>query len=407
VNFAFHAEKPAFYAVPLAKTKNIYIFISNMENFGRKPAVDSFVDGIVHLSKSVSDYTLDSDFLFKGDYKCLKKAVAYAKEAIDKVVKKQLLSINPLIFVGEIDSCKNHLLHAMWNTLLKEKQKIGEGEPIVLYSQITPFHDSMVALYESFSAEERKALFLKIVERIKGVDMVFIDEIQYLEGKRALNLILEVIKFMESIGKQMVMTSQKAGIDKTGLIPELAERLENFEYIKILPPDAEDRLKMLEDFMKEENLSLENPNLMDSWAKNTEKHSLKYLMNKLNRLVCEAEGKVITERTMEQLFEAKDSAKNILDIISARFNIDPRTLVNEERKFAYERSIAMYFMKYANRGMDFCEIGKKLGRSEDTARIACDGIERALNGGKELFNKIRPAQIKADVEEILQLLQPS
>jgi len=376
-----------------------------MESFGIKPAVDSFVDGIVHLSKSVSDYTLDSDFLFKGGYKCLEKAVVYAKEAIDKVVKKQPLSINPLIFVGEIDSCKNHLLHAMWNTLLKEKQKIGEEEPIVLYSHITPFHDSMVALYESFNDEERKALFLKIVERIKGVDMVFIDEIQYLEGKRALNLILEVIKFMESIGKQMVMTSQKIDIDKTGLIPDLAERLDDFEYIKISSPDTEDRLKMLEDFMKKENLSLKNQQLRDIWAKNTEKRSLKCLMNKLNRLVCEAEDRVITAKTMEQLFEAKDSAKKILDIISARFKIDPKTLINEERKFAYERSIAMYFIKNANKGMDFDKVGKKLARSENTARIACDGIERALNGGKEHFNKIRPAQIRTDVEEILQLLQ--
>ncbi|MDR2555325.1 MAG: hypothetical protein LBC64_07840 [Fibromonadaceae bacterium] len=376
-------------------------------NTDNKTVLDSFVDGIVLLNRSASDYTLDSYFLFKGDYKCLKKAVAYAKETVDKVVKKQPLTINPLIFVGEINSCKNHLLHAMWNSLLKEKQKIGEGEPIVLYSQITPFHDSMVTLYESFNAEERKALFLKTIERIKGVDMVFIDEIQYLEGKRALNLVLEVIKFMESISKPVVITSQKIGIDKTGIIPDLAERLENFEYIKILPPDAEDRLKMLEDFMKKENLRLENQQLRDNWVKNTEKYPLKCLMNKLNRLVCEAEGGVVTERTIEQIFEAKDSTKKILDIVSTRFKIDPKTLINEERKFAYERSVAMYFIKNENRGMDFCEVGKKLGRSENTARTAYDGIELALNGGKEHFNKIRPAKIRTDVEEIRQLLQPS
>jgi len=201
------------------------------------------------------------------------------------------------------------------------------------------------------------------------------------------------------------MTSQKIDIDKTGLIPELAERLENFEYIKIPLPDVEDRLKMLEDFMKKENLSLENPRLRDSWAKNTEKYPLKCLMNKLNRLVCEAEASVVTERTMEQIFETKDFAEKVLDIISEYFKIDLKTLMNEERKFAYERSIAMYFIKNANRGMNFCEVGKKLGRSENTARTACDSIEQALNGGKEHFNKIRPAQIRADVEEIRGLLQ--
>jgi len=377
-------------------------------NADGKTAVDSFVDGIVLLNKDTSDYyTLDSDFLFKGDYKCLKKAVAYAREAIDKVAKKQPLPINPLIFVGEADSCKNRLLHAMWNSLLKEKQKRGEGEPIVHYSRITPFHDSMVALYDSFNDEERKAVFLRILENIKGVDMVFIDEIQYLEGKKALNLVFEAIKFMVSINKQMVITSQKIDIDKTGLISDLAERLGNFEYIKISLPDAEDRLKMLEDFMKEENLSLENQELRAAWAKNTEKYSLKSLMNKLNRLVCEAEASVITARTMEHIFETKDSAKKILDVISERFKINLKTLVNEERKFAYERSVAMYFIRNANRCMDFCEVGKKLGRGEDTARIACDGIEQALNGGKELFNKKKPAQIKADVEEISRLLQPN
>jgi len=201
------------------------------------------------------------------------------------------------------------------------------------------------------------------------------------------------------------MTSQKIDIDKTGLIPELAERLENFEYIKISSPDAEDRLKMLEDFMKKENLILENQQIKDSWAKNTEKYPLKCLMNKLNRLVCEAESGVITAKTIEQIFGTKDSAKKILDIISARFKIDHKTLINEERKFAYERSIAMYFIKKANRGMDFDEVGKKFGRSENTARIAYAGIERALNGGKELFNKIKPTQIRTDIDEIRQLLQ--
>jgi len=69
-------------------------------------AVDAFINGITLLSKNVSDYeysTLDSDFLFKGDYKCLKKAVAYARETVDKVIKKQPLPINPLIFVGEVN----------------------------------------------------------------------------------------------------------------------------------------------------------------------------------------------------------------------------------------------------------------------------------------------------------------
>ena len=359
------------------------------------------------MNKNVSSYyTLDSDFLFKGNYKCLEKAVAYARETIDKVVKKQPLLINPLIFVGEIDSCKNQLLFAMWNSLLKEKLKRGEGEPVVLYSHITPIHDPMSALYESFNDEEKKATFVKIIERIKGTDMVFIDEVQYLEGKhKTMNLVLEVIKFMHSISKQMVMTSQKAGIDKTGIIPELAERLENFEYIKILPPDAEDRIKMLEDFMKEENLSLKNQQLRDNWIKNTEKCPLRCLMNKLNRLVCEAESRVITTKTMKQIFEAKDSTKKVLDIVSEYFKIDLKTLISEERRFAYERSVAMYFIKCVNRCVDFGEVGKNLGRSENTARISCDGIERALNGGKEQFNKVRPVQIITDVEEIRQLLR--
>ena len=380
-----------------------------MINTDGKTAVDSFVDGIVLLNKNISDYyTLDSDFLFKGDYKCLKKAVAYARETVDKVIKKQPPPINPLIFVGEVDSCKNRLLHAMWNSLLKEKLNKGEGEPIVLYSQIASDYDPMNALYENFNDEEKKAVYVKMTEKIKDVDMVFVDEIQYLEGKhKAMNLLLEMIKFMEPINKPMVMTSQKIDIDKTGLIPELAERLENFEYIKIPPPDTEDRLKMLEDFLKKENLSLENPQLMDIWAKNTEKHSLKHLVNKLNRLVCEAESGIITDNTMEQLFETKDSVKKILDVICERFKIDLKTLINEERKFAYERSIAMYFIKSTNRGMDFDEVGKKLGRSEDTARIACDGIERVLNGDKDFFNKRRPGKIIADVEDIRQLLQPS
>jgi chromosomal replication initiation ATPase DnaA len=380
-------------------------------NADGKTTVDSFIDGIILLSKNVSDsdyYTLDSDFLFKGDYKCLKKAVAYARETVDKVIKKQPLPINPLIFVGEVNSCKNRLLFAMWNSLQKEKLNKGEGEPVVFYLQIASDHDPMNALYDGFSDMEKKEVFVKMTEIIKGTDMIFVDEIQYLEGKhKTLNLMLETTKFMESINKPIVMTSQKIDIDKSKLVPELAERLRNFEYIKIPLPDAEDRIKMLEDFLKKESLSLENPSLTVAWAKNTEKYPLKCLLNKLSRLACEAENGVVTEKTMEQIFETEDFAEKILDVISERFKIDIKTMVNEDRKFAYERSLAMYFIKGANRDMDFDEVGKKLGRSGNTARMAFDGIERALNGGKDFFNKTRPAQIIADVEEIRRLLQPS
>ncbi|MDR0517298.1 MAG: hypothetical protein LBH25_09680 [Fibromonadaceae bacterium] len=375
-------------------------------NRGSKAVIDSFIDGIILLSESVSHHTLDSDFLFRGNYKCLKKAVAYAKETVDKVIKKQPLPINPLIFVGEVGSCKNRLLHAMWNSLVKERLFRGEPEPMILYLQMASDYDPMNDMYKNFSDKEKQLVCVKMAERLKGIDVLFVDEIQYLEGKHeAMNLMLEIAKFMESINKPMVMTSQKIGIDKTEIAPELAERLEHFEYIKIPMPDAEDRLKMLEDFLKKENLSLENQQLRDSWAKNTEKHSLKYLMNKLNRLVYEAERGVITEDTMKQIFfEAKDSAKKILEVICAYFKIDLKTLVNEERKFAYERSVAMYFIKGTNRSMDFGEVGKKLGRSEDTARIAWDNMELILNGGKKYFNKKSPSQITADVGEIRQQL---
>jgi len=372
---------------------------------GNKVTVDSFVDGIILLDKSISDYALDSDFIFKGNYKCLKKAVAYAKETVDNIIKKQTPSINPLIFTGVVDSCKNRLLQATWNSLIKEKLNKGEPKPAVIYIQIAAGYDPMTEMYANFNAQEKKDVYVKLIEKIKNIDMVLIDEIQYLEGKdESLSLLLEIVKFMEAINKPIIMTSQKKDIDKTGLIPELAERLENFEYIKIPLPDAEDRLKMLEDFLKKENLSLAGQYLVDSWQKNTEKYSLKRLVSKLNRLSSEAKNGVITTETMEQIFEETDPTKKILEAICAYFKIGLKILTTEERKFACERAIAMYFIKKANRCMDFDEIGKKLCRSEDTARIACNKIERIVDGDKEWFNRRKPSQIRAEIEEIKKAL---
>ncbi|MCL2281935.1 MAG: DnaA/Hda family protein [Fibromonadales bacterium] len=370
-------------------------------NISNKTTVDSFINGIILLDKSVSDYTLDSDFIFKGNYKCLKKAIAYAKKTIDNIVKKQPLSINPLIFAGKVDCYKNRLMLAIWNSLTKEKLSRGEPEAAAIYLQVASGHDPMNNIYKKFSIKRKKEVYRKLVERVKNLDIVFINEIQYLEGKHeAMSLLLEMVKFMESINKPIIMTSQKTDLDKAGLIPELAERFESFEYIKIPLPDAEDRIKMLEDFLKEENLSLENELIKNSWQENTEKYSLKHLMGKLNRLTYEAKNSVITAETIEYIFEEKDSMRKILDAVCEYFRIDVKTLIIDERRFACERAIAMYFMKNINREMSFSEIGRRLKRSEDTARIACDKIGRIVDGDKEFINKKKPSQIKTDVEEI-------
>jgi chromosomal replication initiation ATPase DnaA len=156
---------------------------------------------------------------------------------------------------------------------------------------------------------------------------------------------------------------------------------------------------MLEDFLKKENLSLESERLRDVWQKNTNKHPLRSLMSKLNHIAFEAENGVITCKTMERVFE-KDFAEKILEVICERFKIDFKTLIKEERRFSYERALAMYFIKSANRGMDFADVGKKLGRSENTVRRACENIEQILAGGNKLFYKIKPSKIREEVEKI-------
>jgi chromosomal replication initiator protein len=374
-----------------------------MRTSGRTMA-DSFIDDLILLDKSISNYTLGSDFFFKGGYKCLKKAVSCATETVDMAVKKQPLPINPLVIVGEVGSCKNRLLHAIWNSLAKERLSRGEPEPVAVYLQIAADFDPMSDMYAEFSGKEKKDVYKRMVERLKYIDIVFVDEIQYLEGKpESMNLLLEIAKFMEFADKPMIMTSQKTDLDKTGLVPELAKRMDNFEYIKIALPGAEDRLKMLADFLKKENLSLESERLRDIWQKNTEKYQLRSLMSKLNHIAFEAEGGVITCKTMERVFE-KDFAEHILEIICEHFKIGLKTLIKEERKFAYERALAMYFIKSANRGMDFADVGKRLGRSENTVRASCDNIERILAGSKELFCKKKPSEIRKEVEEIFQLI---
>jgi alkaline phosphatase len=55
--------------------------------------------------------------------------------------------------------------------------------------------------------------------------------------------------------------------------------------------------------------------------------------------------------------------------------------------------------------MDFADAGKKIGRSEKTARRACEKIELILSGGKDFFNKKKPSQIREDVKQIKKALE--
>jgi hypothetical protein len=55
--------------------------------------------------------------------------------------------------------------------------------------------------------------------------------------------------------------------------------------------------------------------------------------------------------------------------------------------------------------MDFADVGKRLGRSEKTARRAYDTIELILSGGKDFFNKKKPSQIREDAKQIKKALE--
>ena len=282
----------------------------------------------------------------------------FAHAACRAVAEAPSRSYNPLFIYGGVGLGKTHLMHAVGQYVLQH-------DPTLRLTYISS---------ERFMNEMINALrydrILEFRERYRSVDILLVDDIQFVSGKEGTQTeFFHTFNALYDAQKQIVLSSDHPPNE----IPALEERLRSrFEWgliADIQPPDIETRIAILTRKAEAEGVPL--PDSVAMYMAGRVKSNIRELEGSLIRLIAYASltGREISlELTQEVLKNVIDQdAKAVTIETIQRFVADYYQLKvgdlksrNNSKSIAMPRQIAMYLCKSLTNA-SLPEIGRSFG----------------------------------------------
>ena len=283
---------------------------------------------------------------------------------------------NPLFLYGGAGLGKTHLLHAIGHRVLEQSLR-------VIYTSAEQFTNQLVTSIQQRTQEEFR-------QRFRSVDVLLIDDIQFLAGKEQTQLeFFHTFNDLYETGRQIVISSDKS----PALIAQLEERLRTrFEWgmiADIQAPDIETRIAILRSKAQEQRVRVPDRVLQLIATRFTS--NVRELEGSLTRVLAYARltGEPLTAATVQSALASLEPAEPrlpptpalIIDAVCRYFDLSEEALLSRsrEKRVAYPRQLAMYLMReLAHRSL--VEIGEALGgRDHSTVHHGWRKMERSLS----------------------------
>lgn len=292
------------------------------------------------------------------------KLAAAACQAVTKNLGKVY---NPLFIYGGAGLGKTHLLQAIGNEILKNYPKKK-----VTYVACESFTNDFIQAISTGRTNKFK-------ETYRTVDLLLIDDIQFLAGKEGTQEeFFHTFNALHQKDKQIVISSDRP----PKAIPTLEERLRSrFEWgmtADIQPPDLETRLAILQSKCQEKGFKIDL-NILEQIAKNIQ-YNIRELEGALNRLMIYSQLNNINLTLETSLEILKDiisppkkqtiGSEKILQTVASFYELKVEDLLGKKRnkELVYPRQISMYLLR-EEISQSYPKIGEILGGKDHTTII--------------------------------------
>ena len=305
----------------------------------------------------------------------------FAHAACMAVAEQPAKAYNPLFLYGGVGLGKTHLLNAIGNHVAER------SDLRIAYLTTEQFTNEVIN-----SIRYDKMMDLR--KRYRNIDMLMIDDIQFLAGKeRTQEEFFHTFNTLYEARKQIVLSSDRFPKD----MPDIEERLRSrFEWgliADLQPPDVETRIAILRKKSEDERISL--PEEVIHFLANTMKNNIRELEGSLVRLGAYSSltGQVITldmaKNVLRDLIGDKKkivSIEDIQEVVGAKYHVKIGELKSRRRSktLVHPRQIAMYLCRELT-DASFPEIGRHFGGKDHTTIIhACRQIAKAKEADSTL-----------------------
>ena len=293
-----------------------------------------------------------------------------AHAAAQSVTKTPGTTYNPLFLYGGAGLGKTHLMHAIGREL-----EVRSGKQVLYVTSEKFFNDFISAIQQS------KAAAFKA--RYRKVDVLLIDDIQFLAGKETMQEeFFHTFNAIHEGGGQIVLSSDRP----PKAIPTLEERLRSrFEWgmiADLAPPDLETRLAILRTKASERDYEVSNE-VLGFIAKSIQQN-IRELEGALIRIMAHAElsGAPPTEELAQQVLGTILSARRhrqvtssqIIDAVSKFYDvsIDQLKGPGRQKDIVKPRQLTMFLMR-EEANLSYPKIGQELGGRDHTTVIHAVG----------------------------------
>ncbi len=290
---------------------------------------------------------------------------------------------NPLFLYGGVGLGKTHLLHAMGHEIINRYPDFK-----VHYISSEEFTNQLIGAIQTRSTARFR-------ERYRSVDLLLIDDIQFLAGKTGMQEeFFHTFNALYDSHKQIVISSDRSPKE----IPDLEERLvSRFHWglvVDVQKPDYETRMAILK--KKAAHAKLLIPGDVLSYIAEKISSNIRELEGALLRVVAHStliEEKIniaLAKKVLQDMVEEEENRISIPYIqnkVAQFFNLSIEDLKSKSRKkqVALPRQIAIYFArKYTDSSLN--DIGQFFGGRDHTTIM--HAIQKIEQGKDQALKKI-------------------
>jgi chromosomal replication initiator protein len=354
-----------------------------------EPTPFSRVDARSDSRNHVGEAGLNPRYTFEEFVKGASNQFALA--AALRVAETPGRSYNPLFIYGFAGLGKTHLLHAIGHYVHDNYQH----HEVRYVSTETFMNEYVDAIRQNTTSELRR--------RYRDVDVLLIDDIQFIAGKEGLQEeFFHTFNSLHGANKQIVISSDRM----PDAIPTLEERLRGrFKWgllTDIQPPDLETRTAILRNKAERDRVEVPNETL-DFIATNISTN-IRELEGALIRVTAYASlsGEAITtELAQAQLADLMVDTKpkhrtdeELLAEIAGilKFEVEALKGKNRQRPLVTARQIAMYVFREMT-DLSYPAIARLFGGRDHTTVIhANEKIQRLMSERKQIYDQVTDLQ---------------
>lgn len=302
---------------------------------------------------------------------------------------------NPLFIYGSVGIGKTHLMQAIGHYIMTNFSNLK-----IKYTKAEEFMNQLIDCLKM--GGDTNARMKKFREMYRNVDVLLIDDIQFIEGKkRTEEEIFNTFDTLFHAGKQIVFASDRP-ISAFSQTPErLKSRYEWGLSVDIIPPDYETRVAIIEKHAERSgyNISREvSEFLADAYDKN-----VRELEGAYNRVSAWASIKdeVLTVEKVKEILGCsiktkKITPKDIIEAAAKHFELEAKEITGSGRskEISTARQVAIYLSREITE-LSFPALARDFKKNHTTILYCWEKVKKELKTN---------AALEVQVKEVKKLL---